>query len=83
MKKLCSEQLESLSKRQLESIITGKEMASSDNESTNEQEKLDELQPVEGILQKQNVNEERKRKQVVNLLPLKCITQKLLLCGKS
>ena len=62
MKKLCSEQLESLSKKQLESIITGKEMASSD-ERMEGQEKLDELQPVEEIQQRQN-DEERKKKQV-------------------
>ncbi|KAJ7378649.1 regulation of apoptotic process [Desmophyllum pertusum] len=62
VKKLCSEQLESLSKRQLESIITGKELASSDNESTNEQEKLDELQPVEGILQKTECERGKKKK---------------------
>lgn len=63
MKKLCSEQLESLSKKQLESIITGKEMASSDDERMEGQEKLDELQPVEEIQQRQN-DEERKKKQV-------------------
>ena len=63
MKKLCSEQLESLSKKQLESIITGKEMTSSDDERMEEQEKLDELQPIEEIQQRQN-DEERKKKPV-------------------
>ncbi len=70
MKKLCSEQLESLSKKQLESIITGKEMSSSDNESMEEQEKLDELKPAEEIQQGQN-DEERNRKQVATLLTTK------------
>ena len=53
-----------LSKRHLESIITGNEVASSDDESVDEQEKLDELQPVEALPQRQNVNEDKKRKQV-------------------
>jgi len=62
IKKLCSEQLELLSKRHLENIITGNEMASSDDESMDEQEKLDELQPIEALPQRQNVNEDKKRK---------------------
>ena len=39
-------------------------MASSDDESMDEQEKLDELQPVEASPQRQNVNEDKKRKRV-------------------
>ena len=54
-----------LSKRHLESIITGNEVAaSSDDESMDEQDKLDELQPVEVLPQRENVNEDKKRKQV-------------------
>ena len=39
-------------------------MASSDDESMDEQEKLEELQSVEALPQGQNVNEDKKRKQV-------------------
>ena len=54
-----------LSKRHLESIITGNEVAaSSDDDSMDEEEKLDELQPVEVLPQRENVNEDEKRKQV-------------------
>ena len=70
MKKLCSEQLESLSKRQVKSIITGQEMASSDDESMEEEESVGEIQ-----LKKQNTNEERKRMEVNKLLSINCITK--------
>ena len=39
-------------------------MASSDDESMDEREKLEELQPVEALPQRQNVNEDKERKQV-------------------
>lgn len=58
VKKLCSEQLQSLSRRRLESIITGKEMASSEDESGEEPENHDELETAQGQPEK----EERKRK---------------------
>ena len=61
VKKLCSEQLQSLSRRRLESIITGKEMASSEDESGEEPENHDELETAQGQPEK----EERKRKLVM------------------
>ena len=39
-------------------------MASSDAESMDEQEKLEELQPIDPSPQRQNVNEDKKRKRV-------------------
>ena len=39
-------------------------MESSDDESMDEQEKLDELQPVEASPQRQDANEDTKRKRV-------------------
>jgi len=62
IKKLCSEQLELLSRRHLQSIITGNELASSDDESMDKQEKVDELETVEALPPGQNVNEDKKRK---------------------
>ena len=70
MKKLCSEQLESLSKRQVKSIITGQEMASSDDESMEEEERVGEIQ-----LKKQNTNEERKRMEVNKRSAINCTTK--------
>ena len=59
MKKLCSEQLESFSKTQLKIIITGKDMASSEDESTKKGESVDETQ-----LKRQTTNEDSKRVEV-------------------
>lgn len=56
VKKLCSEQLESFSKTQLKIIITGKDMASSEDESTKKEESVDETQ-----LKRQTMNEDSKR----------------------
>lgn len=59
MKKLCSEQLESFSKTQLKIIITGKDTASSEDESTKKEENVDETQ-----LKRQTMNEDSKRVEV-------------------
>ena len=59
MKKLCAEQLESLSKTQLKIIVTGQEMASSEDESMDKEGGVDKTQ-----LRKQNMNEESKRVKV-------------------
>lgn len=56
VKKLCAEQLESLSKTQLKIIVTGQEMASSEDESMDKEGGVDKTQ-----LRKQNMNEESKR----------------------
>jgi len=53
-----------LSRRHLQSIITGNELASSDDESMDKQEKVDELETVEALPPGQNVNEDKKRKWV-------------------
>jgi len=53
-----------LSRRHLQSIITGNELASSDDESMDKQERVDELETVEALPPGQNVNDDRKRKQV-------------------
>lgn len=58
VKNLCSEQLQLLSKRQLESIIIGKELDSSEDESSEEPENREKLE----VAQEQHEKEDKIRK---------------------
>ena len=74
MKKLCAEQLQSLSKKRLDSIITGKEVASSEDESSDEPGNLENTETEHGRAE----GGEQRRKQVLCMSLQTQFTQSIL-----